>query len=438
MEENFQTEFALWRSGSWVYAGGSPQPREQAELHFNNRRRALATIRMPGGLEFLVDPLSAYKVQILSPHDRTPVEINPNAEADERLELLLETLGERLRDPLHTCMNELRNAQDLAQVLEALAMFCSHYLLLLSDQRGDQEEDHYEMEMLHELQITQPKREFQAKVSDQVLYAADACQTSAEVLAEIAKLGASMLTGDEDSCNTSYLIHGQCPADPTIKEGFVKDKDSKTQLPDSPVLCWQEIATLCQSANQKAVLEGNVLQWCSVKYLKECCVIQIMIDVGAFMEGDLTLSTIGISFNCPIIVEIAINELDFGQTLVAGSYRVSAYQGPRATDIGTDPSIALTYFIPNVVKQYVAKEIGTEPKQWLLVSLMKHIVYSLMFLKFNCVSCGDHHMDLGDGSFFPKPCTKNLCIALFDGWMKVTPNKITTQVNLQPCSSYTK
>lgn len=123
--------------------------------------------------------------------------------------------------------------------------------------------------MLHELQITQPKREFQAKVSDQVLYAADACQVSAEVVAEIAKLGASMLTGDEDSCNTSYLIDGQCPAEPTTKEGFVKDKDSKTKLPDSPVLCWQEIAALCQSANQKAVLEGNVLQWCSVKYLKE-------------------------------------------------------------------------------------------------------------------------------------------------------------------------
>ncbi len=197
MEEKLQTEFALWRSGSSVYAGGSPQPREQAVLHFNNRRRALATIGMPGGLEFLVDPLSAssdysrevYKVQILSPHDRVPVEINPNAEADERLELLLDnlfaaqeetprtninagphqcsssmklkrtisraagsmqdlTLGERLRDHLHKCMKELRNAQDLAQVLEALAMFCSHYLLQLSDQPGDQEEDHAYYEMV--------------------------------------------------------------------------------------------------------------------------------------------------------------------------------------------------------------------------------------------------------------------------------------------------
>jgi hypothetical protein len=196
MEEKLQTEFALWRSGSSVYAGGSPQPREQAVLHFNNRRRALATIGMPGGLQFLVDPLSAsseyirevYKVQILSPRDRVPVEINPNAEADERLELLLDnlfaaqeetprtninagphqcsssmklkrtisraagsmqdlTLGERLRDPLHKCMKELRNAQDLAQVLEALAMFCSHYLQL-SDQPGDQEEDHAYYDMV--------------------------------------------------------------------------------------------------------------------------------------------------------------------------------------------------------------------------------------------------------------------------------------------------
>jgi hypothetical protein len=81
------------------------------------------------------------------------------------------------------------------------------------------------------------EREFQAKVSNQVLYAVDACQVSAEVVAEISKLGASVLTGDEDSCNTSYLIHGQAPAEPTTKEVLVKDKDSKMQLPDSPVLC---------------------------------------------------------------------------------------------------------------------------------------------------------------------------------------------------------
>jgi hypothetical protein len=143
MEEKLQTEFALWRSGSSVYAGGSPQPREQAVMDFNNRRRAFATIGMPGELEFLVDltASSEYKVQILSPHHRAPVEINPNAEADDRL-------GERLRDPLHKCMKELRNAQDLTQVLEALAMFCSHYLLQLSDQPGDQEEDHANYEMV--------------------------------------------------------------------------------------------------------------------------------------------------------------------------------------------------------------------------------------------------------------------------------------------------
>jgi hypothetical protein len=39
-------------------------------------------------------------------------------------------------------MKELENAQDLAQVLEALAMFFSHSLLQLSDQPGNQEGDH--------------------------------------------------------------------------------------------------------------------------------------------------------------------------------------------------------------------------------------------------------------------------------------------------------
>jgi hypothetical protein len=42
-----------------------------------------------------------------------------------------------------------------------------------------------------------------------------------------------------------------------------------TTCPEESILLQQQIAALCWFANQKAVLEGNVLQWCSVKLLKE-------------------------------------------------------------------------------------------------------------------------------------------------------------------------
>jgi len=206
IEEQMQLDFALWRSGSTTY-GGSSEPREEAELHFDDRR-AVATVGMPGGLSFLVDPPGVckklvadsdiqewihfsdrfYKVQVLLLHNRLQsVELSPNEQVAEctdpkKLDLLLsnvfnaaaqeepprtddiaehlwstklkrlvsqkrkqEILEGKLRIPLQECMKELRSSNELAQVLEALAMFCSHYqsyLQVLSSEPagGDEEE----------------------------------------------------------------------------------------------------------------------------------------------------------------------------------------------------------------------------------------------------------------------------------------------------------
>ncbi len=118
---------------------------------------------------------------------------------------------------------------------------------------------------------------------------------------EISKLGASILTGDEASPRTSY---SNAPAatqvmwEALVKNKYLrhsKDLSSSSQGDQNPNACyemggdtdgsdrsWQEIAALCRSRNQKAVLEGNVLQWCSVKYLKERYF---------FMENDIDQST---------------------------------------------------------------------------------------------------------------------------------------------------
>jgi hypothetical protein len=130
-------------------------------------------------------------------------------------------------------------------------------------------------------------RELQARVQEQVESAARACQVSAEVVMEISKLGASILTGDEASPRTSYS--NAAAATQVMWEALVKNKylrhskdlssSQGDQNPnagyemggdtDGSERSWQEIAASCRSGNQKAVLEGNVLQWCSVKYLKE-------------------------------------------------------------------------------------------------------------------------------------------------------------------------
>jgi hypothetical protein len=131
-------------------------------------------------------------------------------------------------------------------------------------------------------------RELQARVQEQVESTARACQVSAEVVMEISKLGASILTGDEASPRTSY---SNAPAatqvmwEALVKNKYLrhsKDLSSSSQGDQNPNAgyemggdtdgserSWQEIAALCRSGNQKAVLEGNVLQWCSVKYLKQ-------------------------------------------------------------------------------------------------------------------------------------------------------------------------
>jgi hypothetical protein len=104
----------------------------------------------------------------------------------------------------------------------------------------EEDSDHLSVhqEML-EMQMEDLERQFQARLQEQVKSAADACQVSAERVKELSKVGASMLTGDN-------------PAPTEMTAEVLK-----------------EIATLCLSANQKAVSEGNVLQWCSVRLLKE-------------------------------------------------------------------------------------------------------------------------------------------------------------------------
>ncbi|CAK9204247.1 unnamed protein product [Sphagnum jensenii] len=728
IEEQMQLDFALWRSGSTTY-GGSSEPREEAELHFDDRR-AVATVGMPGGLSFLVDPPGVckklvadsdiqewihfsdrfYKVQVLPLHNRLQsVELSPNEQVAEctdpkKLDLLLsnvfnaaaqeepprtddiaehlwstklkrlvsqkrtqEILEGKLRIPLQECMKELRSSNELAQVLEALAMFCSHYqsyLQVLSSEPagGDEEEgNQYDDRVMLEAQIQHLDRGFQALVCEQVNDAAAACQVAAQVVAEVSRLAASMLTGDgfslpnttyqnaaalskrtkqvlflkdmelsfsrdlsssqqdpatngfplpnttyqnaaapskctkpvllskdtELSCSLDLSSSQQDPAtiaglesrgvqdfmivprvnddDMASDASWVKEVDGDTEsesswkdtvlprsasntgldgvrmtlpsgnhtkgismlsvgaqqtydylsnlldsayssggcsksedgpghsdftfckpsnmerispdlntrvtsmsmveaspetskkpsyappkssqfeqygmisttCPEEPVLLQQQIAALCWSANQKAVLEGNVLQWCSVKLLKECYTIQIVIQVAEFMEDDLALWTTGISLTSPLVVEIALEPLDFSQTLMAGAYQVCAYQGTYETR-DTEPLVALAAFIPHVVRWYLgnAQQNGAEHNKWLdhslLIGLMKHIVHSLAFLKYKCVICGENHFDLGHrSSLFPQPCAKNLCTVLFRMWMIARPKKILTLANIK-------
>jgi hypothetical protein len=165
--------------------------------------------------------------------------------------------------------------------------------------------------------------------------------------------------------------------------------------------------------------------------------IQIVIQVAEFMEDDLALWTTGISLTSPLVVEMALEPLDFSQTLMAGAYQVCAYQGTLETR-DTEPSIALAAFIPHVVRWYLsnAQPNGAEHNKWLdhslLIGLMKHIVHSLAFLKYKCVICGENHFDLGHRSpLFPQPCAKNLCMVLFGMWMMAWPKKILTLANIK-------
>lgn len=65
-------------------------------------------------------------------------------------------------------------------------------------------------------------RELQARVQEQVESTARACQVSAEVVMEISKLGASILTGDEASPRTSYS--NASAATQVMWEALVKNK----------------------------------------------------------------------------------------------------------------------------------------------------------------------------------------------------------------------
>lgn len=166
------------------------------------------------------------------------------------------------------------------------------------------------------------------------------------------------------------------------------------------------------------------------------CAIQITIDVGAFMEDDLDLWMTGISVYSPLIVKISLKQ-DWGLTPFTGGYQVDAYQGAHETH-DAKPSMAVTCFIPHIVKQYVtnAHKNGTGPKQLsdegFIIGIMRRIVYSLMFMKYNCVICEEIHFDFRHGSSsVPRPCAKRLCTVLFAMWRNITPPKIVTLADLQ-------
>ncbi|CAK9211993.1 unnamed protein product [Sphagnum jensenii] len=285
------------------------------------------------------------------------------------------------------------------------------------EEDSDHLEDHQE---ILEGQMDDIERQFQARLQEQVKSAADACQVSAERVKELSKVGALMLAGDN-------------PAPTEMTAEVLK-----------------EIATLCLSANQKAVLEGNVLQWCSVRLLKESWTVQIMIQVGAFMQDDLALWATGISLTCPLVVKISLDQQDFSRPVRPGSYRVSAYQEGLEHENNPDTrcSIALTYFIPFVVTQYLenwsetSSSTGPEENwsdQGLLIGVMKHLVHSLMYLKYNCVICKEKHMDFRyTSSLFPRPCSKTGCTDLkigctdfFAMWIELAPKKTVTVASLK-------
>jgi hypothetical protein len=170
-----------------------------------------------------------------------------------------------------------------------------------------------------------------------------------------------------------------------------------------------------------------------------------MIQVGAFMQDDLALWATGISLTCPLVVEISLDQQDFSRPVRPGSYQVSAYQEglDRENNPDTRCSISLACFIPFVVKQYLtncsetSSSTGPEENwsdQGLLIGVMKHLVHSLMYLKYNCVICKEKHMDFRyRSSLFPRTCSKTGCSDLKIGctdflamWIELAPKKTVT------------
>ncbi len=160
------------------------------------------------------------------------------------------------------------------------------------------------------------------------------------------------------------------------------------------------------------------------------------------MQDDLALWATGISLTCPLVVEISLDQQDFSGLEGPGS-RVSAYQEGLEHENNPDTrcSIALAYFIPFVVTQYLknwsetSSSTGPEENwsdQGLLIGVMKHLVHYLMYLKYNCVICKEKHIDSTyRSSLFPRPCSKTGCTDLFATWIELVPKKTVTVASLK-------
>ena len=159
------------------------------------------------------------------------------------------------------------------------------------------------------------------------------------------------------------------------------------------------------------------------------------------MENDIATFSTGISINDPLRVELFLDQSNVRQSLLEGKVRILTDQGlplgPGVNSMYKDdelivskPVVGLSCFIPHIVRRYLtathektAEGIIIQAEE-LLTGLMKQMVYSLVFLKQLCCVCGDEMLHPRPCSpLLPKPCTKNLCRALFEQWMVVSPPK---------------
>lgn len=179
------------------------------------------------------------------------------------------------------------------------------------------------------------------------------------------------------------------------------------------------------------------------------CSIEVKFHVSSFMEDDIATISTGISINNPLRVELFLDQSNVSQSLLEGKVRILTHQGlpfgQGAVDIMYEddelivskPVVGLSCFIPHIVRRYLtatrektAERIDIRDGE-LLTGLMKHMVYSLVFLKQLCCVCGDKVLHPRPCyPLLPRPCTKNLCRALFDQWKVVSPPKTLALVTV--------
>ncbi|KAG0576827.1 hypothetical protein KC19_5G110800 [Ceratodon purpureus] len=201
-----------------------------------------------------------------------------------------------------------------------------------------------------------------------------------------------------------------------------------------------EISHAYRSYVLHAATEGNVLQWCSCKFNKLRCSIELKFQVGSFMEDDIATLSTGISRESPLHVEIFLDSTNVRESLLKGDVRVSAHQGVPSGHMGTwkdtgaktkvlPPVAGMSCYIPHLVRQYLKQEVHVKradsgyefPDGELITGLMQYVVAQLVFIKQTCCIC--NHQTQSDllTSIVPLPCEKNICQAMYGAWLVVTP-----------------